>query len=103
MLLTNVNDVNATLSVITSDFNAKSSRCWSLDKDNVEVREINSLTSAFGHGQLINKPTHVTKESFSCIDLIFAISPNLIRETGVALSIFEKSHHNLIYGKNHLS
>ena len=54
--------------------------------------------SACGYSQLINKPTHVTKESFSCIDLIFATSPNLIRETGVELSIFEKSHHNLIYG-----
>ena len=31
-------------------------------------------------------------------DLIFATSPNLIRETGVELSIFEKCHHNLTYG-----
>ena len=98
LLLSNVNDVNATLSVITGDFNAKSSRWWSLDKDNAEGREINSLTSASGYGQLINKSTHVTKESSSCIDLIFATSSNLIRETGVALSISEKCHHNLIYG-----
>ena len=48
LLLSNVNDVNATLSVITGDFNAKLSRWWSLDKDNAEGREINSLTSACG-------------------------------------------------------
>ena len=34
LLLSNVNDANATLSVITGDFNAKSSRWWRLDKDN---------------------------------------------------------------------
>ena len=31
LLLSNVNDVNTTLSVITGDFNAKSSGWWSLD------------------------------------------------------------------------
>ena len=98
LLLSNANDVNATLSVITDDFNTKLSRWWSLDKDNVEEHEINFLTSAWGYSQLINKPTHVTKESSSCIDLIFALSPNLIRETGVELSNFEKCHHNLISG-----
>ena len=86
LLLSNVNYVSATLSVITSDFNAKLSSWWSLDKDNTEGREVNSVTSI-----------HVSKESSSCIDLIFPTSPNLIRETGAELSIFEKCHHNLIY------
>ena len=48
LLLFNINDVNPTLSVITGDFNAKSSRWWSLDKDNAEIQEINSLPSACG-------------------------------------------------------
>ena len=54
--------------------------------------------TAMSHYQLINNPTHITEESSSCIDLIFATRSNLIRETGVELSIFEKCHHNLIYG-----
>ena len=82
---------------INGDFNAKLSRWWSLDKDNAEEREINSLTSACGYSHLSTKPTHITKGS-SCIDLIFATSRNQIRETGAELSIFEKCHHNLIYG-----
>ena len=97
LLLSNVNDVNANFSVITGDFNAKLSTWWSLNKDNAEGREINSVTSACGYSQLINKTTYVSKESSSCIDLIFPTSPNLIRETGAELSIFEKCHHNLIY------
>ena len=40
-------------------------------------------------------PKHVSKESSSCIDLIFVTSPDLIR---VELSIFGKCHHNLIHG-----
>ena len=98
LLLSNVNDANATLSVITGDFNAKSSRWWRLDKDNAAGREINSLACACGYSQLINKPIHITKETSSCIDLIFATSLNLITEIGVELSIFEKCHHNLIHG-----
>ena len=66
LLLSNVNDVNATLSVITGDFNAESSRWWSLNKDNAKGREINSLTFACGYSQLINKPTHITEEYIKC-------------------------------------
>ena len=54
--MSNVNDVNVTHSVITGDFNAKSSRWWSLGKGNAEGQEINSLTSACGYSQLINLP-----------------------------------------------
>ena len=46
---------------------------------------------------MINKPTHITKESSSCIALTFATSPNVIRETGVELTVFERCYHNLIY------
>ena len=89
--MSNVNHVNATLSVISGGFNLKSCRSWSR-------YEVDFLTSACGYIQLFNKPTHVTKESSSYIDLIFATSPNLIRETGVELSISKKYHHSLICG-----
>ena len=96
--MSNVNDLNIPLSVITGDFNARSSKWWSLDKENAERREISSLTSACCYGQIINQPTHITKESSSCIDLVFTTNPNLIRNTGVDLPLFDKCHHSLIYG-----
>ena len=98
LLLSNVNDLNIPLSVITGDFNARSSKWWSLGKENAVGRETNSFTSACGYCQIINQPTHITKESFSCIDLIFTTSPNLISNTGVDLSLFENCHHGLIFG-----
>ena len=98
LLLSNVNNLNNPLSVMTGDFNAKSSNRWSLDTENAEVQEIDYLTSACDYSQIINRPTHITKELSSCIDLIVAASPHLISNTGVEFSLAEKCHHNLIYG-----
>ena len=35
----------------------------------------------------------------SCIDLIFCTNQSLISNHGVDASIFDKCHHNIIYGK----
>ena len=35
----------------------------------------------------------------SCIELIFTSNPNLINSAGVEMSLFEKCHHNIVYGK----
>ena len=43
--MSNVNDLNIPLSVITGDFNANSSKWWSLDKENAKGREINLKAS----------------------------------------------------------
>ena len=39
------------------------------------------------------------KEFSSCIDLIFTSNPSFISASGVELSLYEKCHHTLIYGK----
>ena len=35
----------------------------------------------------------------SCIDLIFCTNKNVILNHGVDVSLFDKCHHNIIYGK----
>ena len=35
----------------------------------------------------------------SCIDLIFYTNTNVISKHGVDVSVFEKCHHNIIFGK----
>ena len=35
----------------------------------------------------------------SCIDLTFCTNQSVISNHGVDVSIFDKSHHNIIYGK----
>ena len=99
LFLSNINDLNPTCSVITGDFNARSPEWWALDRENNEGHEISFLTSSAGYSQLIDQPTHTTKESSSCIDLTFTSNPSFISASGVELSLYEKCNHNLIYGK----
>ena len=86
-------------SIITGDFNARSKKWWKLAKENFEGHEIKIITRAAGYSQLVNQPTHITKDSLSCIDLIFTSNPTLINSSGVEMSLFEKCHHNIVYGK----
>ena len=97
--LSNINDLNSECSVITEYFSSRSPQWWALDKENNEGCEISFLTSSAGYSQLIDQPTHITKESSSCIDLIFTSNPSFISASRVELSLYEKCHHNLIYGK----
>ena len=49
--------------------------------------------------KIINKPTHIGNNTSSCTDLIFCYNFNLLSSYGVDLSLFEKCHHNSIFGK----
>ena len=98
-LLSNINDLSLPCSIIIDDFNARSTKWWKLDKENLEGREINIITRAAGYSQLIHQPTNITKDSLSCIDLIFTSNPNLIKSSGVKMSLFEKCQHNIVYDK----
>ena len=99
LLLTSINNENPSCSVVLGDFNAKCSKWWPGNKENLEGREIYSLTSTAGYSQLINQPTHTINTSSSCIDLIFCSNTKIITESGVEKSLFDKCHHNLIFGK----
>ena len=99
LFLSNINDRNPACSAITGDFNARSSQWWALDKENNENSEISFLTSSAGYIQLIDQPTHISKESCSCIDLTFTSNLSFIGASAVELSLYEKCHHNLIYEK----
>ena len=85
--------------VVLGDFNVKSNLCCKSDKTSYEGSKIEGITSQFGLQQLINEPTHHTRNSFSCNDLIFASQPNLLMEPGVHSSLHESCHHQIIYAK----
>ena len=94
LFLSNINDLSQVCSIITGDFNARSTKWWKIDKEELEGQEINIITRTAGYSQLINQPKHITKDSLSCIDLIFISNPNLINSSSVEMSLFEKYHHN---------
>ena len=66
------------LTVVLGDFNVKSNLWCKSDKKSYEGSKIEGIASQFGLQQLINEPTHHTRDSSSCIDLIFASQPNLV-------------------------
>ena len=52
-----------------------------------------------GYTQIIDKLSYVINNSKSYIVLIFWTNQNLISKCSVDASLFDKCHHNIIYGK----
>ena len=99
LLLSNINEEIPICSIITGDFNARSSNWWKNDITNSVGEKLDSLTSSAGYSQIIDEPTHIVNNSTSCIDLIFCTNTNVISKRGVDVSIFERCHYNIIVGK----
>ena len=58
-----------------------------------------SLTSFNGFQQIINEPTHIQRQSSSCIDLIFTDQPNLSVNSGIHKSLHTNCHHQIVQSK----
>ena len=78
------------------------SRWWKNDITNLQGQELDLLTLSAGYNQIIDKPTHVKNTSMSCIDLIFCTNQSVISNHCVEVSIFDKCHHNIIYGESNI-
>ena len=102
IFLNNINVELPLCSIVTGDFNALCSRWWKNDITNLQGQELDSLTLSAGYNQITDKPTHVIKNSMSCIDVIFCTNQTVISNHEVDASIFDKFHHNIIYGNKHV-
>ena len=92
---------NSFLTVVLGDFNVKSNVWCKSDKTSYKGSKIKGITSQFGLQQLINEPTHHTRNSSSCIDLI-VWQANLVMESSVHSSLRGNCHHQIIYAKFNL-
>ena len=102
-LLSDINKCKPSLSVITGDFNARSSYWWCKDINTTEGSKLFSLTSSNGFSQLINEPTHIQANSSSCIDLILTDQPNLSMNSGVHSSLHPNCHHHIVHSRFNLN
>ena len=93
---------NPFLLVGIGDFNAKSKFWYCNDNTISQGKSLENVTSQFGLHQVIKELTHISHNSSSCIDLIFASQPNLIIESGFHPSLHPNCHHQLIYAKFNL-
>ena len=48
-----------------------------------------------GYSQIIDKPTHFTNNSSSCIDLIFTSNPSIVVDSGIEKSLYISCHHDM--------
>ena len=102
MMLSDINSFNPDFSIILGDLNAKSKNWWHCGIQTSECSRIDSLTTSYGFQQLISEPTHILKNSSSCIDLILTDQPNLITDSGTYPSLHPNCHDNIIFCKIHL-
>ena len=102
MTLDLVSKKNPFLLVVLGDFNAKLSQWHDRDSSFSEGISVESIMSHFGLHRIINEPTHILKNSSSCIDLIFTSQPNLSVESGTLPSLHPNCHHQIIYTKFNL-
>ena len=93
---------NFFLTIILSDFNAKSSLWCNSDITTYEDSKIDGATSQFGSQQIIKEPKHFIGDSSPCIDMIFTTQSNLIMESGVHFLLHVNSHHHIKFAKFNL-
>ena len=85
------------LTLVKGDFNARSFSWWSDDINTTEGTKLLSLTSGNWCQQIINEPTHIQRQSSSCIDLIFTDQPNLSVNSGIHMH--PTCHHQMFQSK----
>ena len=100
--MNNINSLNPAISIITGDFNGKCSKWYSFDTSDNIGKELDTITSTVGYSQIIDKPTHFTNNSSSCIDLIFTSNPSILVDSGTEKFLSNICHHDIIYGKINL-
>ena len=68
-----------------------------IQKTTVQLKVRNLLMSQFGLNQILNEPTHITKNSSTCIDLLFTSQTNLVIESGMDSSLYPNRQVSIFY------
>ena len=89
------------LTILIGYFDGKCASCYSKDNSTTEGSKLRLLTSEFELNQIINEPTHITKNSSTCNNLLFTSQTNLVSESGIHSSLYPNCHHQIICVKFH--
>ena len=85
--------------LITGDINVRTSSWWRNDAANLEGTQAEALACFYGLNQIILSPTHIFRNWFSCIELIFTNQPNFVIGTRVHPSLHANCHHQITFLK----
>ena len=101
-MVTKLQDEDPHCTIISGDFNCRSTLWWYDDLTNDEGIIFKPVVSGIGLHQSISEPTHEIGSSSSCIDLILTDQPNLFSETGFHPSLNLLCHHHIVYGERNV-
>ena len=73
------------------------------DKDNKAGQDIDTFTTTSGYTKMIGQTTYFINDQSSCVDLLFTTNSKLLIDVGVEQAIYDKCHHNIIYGSLNLN
>ena len=84
---TNINNTKPVCSTLLGNFNAKFSKLYSSDNNNIasidNIASINNISTAAGCNQVINKPVHFINKIYSCFDLFLFTNMRVIKKYGI--------------------
>ena len=98
-LLQDISNRTPYLTLLLGDYNARNTKWWHHDITTTEGIQLETTATIYGLQQLIDEPTHIRKNSSSCIDLIFTNQPNLIVNRGTHPSLHENCQHQITFAK----
>ena len=90
------------LIVVLGGFNEQTKGWYPYGKTNYEGARIDVITSQCRLEQLIHEWTHVIRERFPCIDLMFTFEPNLVVESGAHPSLHQNCYHQIVFARFNL-
>lgn len=89
LLLSNINNLYSTSSILIGDFNTKCSKWCASDENNTAGIESDKVVTTSGYSQMTDVATQFVILSSSCIDLIFSVNVSLTKNCGVEQSFYE--------------
>ena len=101
--LDQIKDAKPHCTILTGDFNCRSTQFWPGDTDSLKGIALDELIESNNMTQLIDQPTNLEPRGISCVDLIITDQPNLFVDYGIHSSLDNCCHHQIIYGKVHIS
>ena len=100
--ISNISNRNPYLTPLLGDYNARNTKWWHHDITTTEGTQLETTTTIYGLQQLIDEPSHIRKNSSSCIDLIFTNQQNLIVNRGTHHFLHENCQNQFTFAEARL-
>ena len=85
--LDQIKDAKSRFTILTGDFNCRSTQFWPGDIDSLKGIALDELIESNNMTQLIDEPTNLEPRGISCVDLIITDQPNLFVNYGIHSSL----------------